>query len=157
MCASPTRCVPSPEPSPGTTDELDLAALDGVPPALRRRVLRAWLAEAGVTGLTDAQLRAADVLAVRGPDRAGVAVPGGLELVRAHGSSASVRSGGHRPGERFGGSTPAVYAGDIAATLVTAEAIRTKTAELAETIAKDYPKDRRTCCWSASSRARSCS
>ncbi len=87
MCASPTRCVPSPGLSPGsgTTDVLDLAALDGVPPALRRRVLRAWLAERGVTGLTDAQLRAADVLAGRGPDRAGVAVPGGLELVRAHG------------------------------------------------------------------------
>ena len=99
MCASPTRCVPLPGLSPGsdqgpdhatttgtaTHTELDLAALDGVPPALRRRVLRAWLAEAGVTGLTDAQLRAADVLAGRGPDRTGVAVPGGLELVRAHG------------------------------------------------------------------------
>jgi tRNA(Ile)-lysidine synthase len=65
--------------------ELDVAALADVPPALRRRVLRAWLALAGVTGLTDAHLRAADVLAARGPDRAGVAVPGGLELYRAHG------------------------------------------------------------------------
>jgi tRNA(Ile)-lysidine synthase len=65
--------------------ELDVAALADVPPALRRRVLRAWLALADVTGLTDAHLRAADVLAARGPDRAGVAVPGGLELYRAHG------------------------------------------------------------------------
>jgi tRNA(Ile)-lysidine synthase len=65
--------------------ELDVATLADVPPALRRRVLRAWLALAGVTGLTDAHLRAADVLAARGPDRAGVAVPGGLELNRAHG------------------------------------------------------------------------
>jgi tRNA(Ile)-lysidine synthase len=76
------------EPSAGagpTQPELDVAALADVPPALRRRVLRAWLALAGVTGLTDAQLRAADVLAARGPDRAGVAVPGGLELYRAHG------------------------------------------------------------------------
>jgi tRNA(Ile)-lysidine synthase len=68
-----------------TGDEIDLAALSDVPPALRRRVLRAWLTAAGVTGLTDAHLRAADVLAARGPDRAGVAVPGGLELFRARG------------------------------------------------------------------------
>ncbi len=33
-----------------------------------------------------------------------------------------------------------MYDGDIATTLVTADAIRTKTAELAETIAKDYPE-----------------
>ena len=56
-----------------------------LPPALRRRVLRGWLPAAGVTGLTDTHLRAADVLAAHGPDRAGVAVPGGLELYRAHG------------------------------------------------------------------------
>jgi tRNA(Ile)-lysidine synthase len=62
-----------------------LAPLDGVPAALRRRVLRAWLATAGVTALTDEHLRAADVLAARGPDRGGVALPGGLELVRARG------------------------------------------------------------------------
>ena len=42
-------------------------------------------ARRGVTALTDAHLRAADVLAAPGPDRAGVALPGGLELVRAHG------------------------------------------------------------------------
>jgi hypoxanthine phosphoribosyltransferase len=39
-----------------------------------------------------------------------------------------------------GGSTAAVYDGDIAATLVTADAIRTKTAELAATIGADYPE-----------------
>jgi hypoxanthine phosphoribosyltransferase len=55
--------------------------------------------------------------------------------------SASARSGGHRPGERFEGSTPTVYDGDIAATLVTEEAIRAKTAELALTIARDHPAD----------------
>ncbi len=64
---------------------LCLAPLDGVPAALRRRVLRAWLATADVTALTDEHLRAADALAGQGPDRAGVALPGGLELVRAHG------------------------------------------------------------------------
>jgi tRNA(Ile)-lysidine synthase len=107
VCAGPTGCAPPDErpsadsPSAGgvraggagaggaeagqTQPELEVAALADVPPALRRRVLRAWLALAGVTGLTDAHLRAADVLAARGPDRAGVAVPGGLELYRAHG------------------------------------------------------------------------
>jgi tRNA(Ile)-lysidine synthase len=70
----------------GTRDgSLRLDVLDGVPASLRRRVLRAWLAAHGVTGLTDSHLRSADVLAGRGPDRAGVTVPGGLELVRAHG------------------------------------------------------------------------
>jgi tRNA(Ile)-lysidine synthase len=59
--------------------------LADVPPALRRRVLRGWLAAAGVTGLTATHLHAADALAAHGPDRAGVAVPGGLELYRAHG------------------------------------------------------------------------
>jgi tRNA(Ile)-lysidine synthase len=71
------------DPEPGAG--LRLAPLDGVPAALRRRVLRAWLATADVTALTDEHLRAADVLAARGPDRGGVALPGGLELVRARG------------------------------------------------------------------------
>jgi tRNA(Ile)-lysidine synthase len=66
-------------------DELHLDGLAPAPPALRRRVLRRWLHEAAVTGLTDAHLRAADTLAAGGPDRTGVAVPGGLELVRARG------------------------------------------------------------------------
>jgi tRNA(Ile)-lysidine synthase len=59
--------------------------LVAVPAALRRRVLRAWLATADVTALTDEHLRAADALAGQGPDRGGVSLPGGLELVRAHG------------------------------------------------------------------------
>jgi tRNA(Ile)-lysidine synthase len=64
---------------------LNTEPLGAVPPALRRRVLRAWLAAADVTALTDEHLRAADGLAGQGPDRGGVALPGGLELVRAHG------------------------------------------------------------------------
>lgn len=67
----------------GATLRLD--AVTGHPQALRRRLLRAWLGAAGVTGLTDEHLRAADLLAGRGPDRGGVAVPGGLELVRERG------------------------------------------------------------------------
>jgi tRNA(Ile)-lysidine synthase len=65
--------------------ELAVAVLVDVPPAVRRRVLRAWLTAGGVTGLTAAHLHAADDLAARAPDRVGVAVPGGLELYRASG------------------------------------------------------------------------
>jgi tRNA(Ile)-lysidine synthase len=64
---------------------LRTAPLATAPAALRRRVLRAWLAAADVTALTDEHLRAADALAGQGPDRGGVALPGGLELVRARG------------------------------------------------------------------------
>ncbi|GAA5122073.1 tRNA lysidine(34) synthetase TilS [Pseudonocardia adelaidensis] len=70
---------------PDPRSGLRLGPLDGVPAALRRRVLRAWLATVHVTALTDEHLRAADVLAGQGPDRGGVALPGGLELVRARG------------------------------------------------------------------------
>jgi tRNA(Ile)-lysidine synthase len=82
--AAPSTAAPGPTPT-STAPELDLAVLADVPPALRRRVLRAWLTAAGVTGLTATHLHAADALAAHGPDRAGVAVPGGLELYRAHG------------------------------------------------------------------------
>ena len=76
----------------------DLRALPGVLTVTRdgdrvrvttaepERVLRAWLMARGVTGLTASHLVDADVLAGRGPDRGGVAVPGGLELVRARGT-----------------------------------------------------------------------
>ncbi len=67
------------------TDDLLLEPLVGCPAALRRRVLRAWLMERAVTGLTDVHLRAVDVLAAQGHDRGSVALPGGLELVRGHG------------------------------------------------------------------------
>jgi tRNA(Ile)-lysidine synthase len=68
------------------SDTLPLAPLAELHPAVRRRVLRAWLLGLGVTGLTATHLAAADALAGRGPDRGGVAVPGGLELVRARGT-----------------------------------------------------------------------
>jgi tRNA(Ile)-lysidine synthase len=74
-------------------DTLRLADLTDLHPAVRRRVLRAWLLARGVTGLTATHLSAADVLASRGPDRGGVALPGGLEVVRARGTL-SVRKAG---------------------------------------------------------------
>ncbi len=69
----------------GAGEELDPSPLAEVPAALRRRVLRVWLLASGVTALTDGHLRAADALVARGPDRGGVALPGGLELVRERG------------------------------------------------------------------------
>jgi tRNA(Ile)-lysidine synthase len=91
----PAPVAPCPPESPGVPDLRAVAAaaagtvrtapLIAAPAPLRRRVLRAWLATASVTALTDVHLRAADDLAGQGPDRGGVAVPGGLELVRARG------------------------------------------------------------------------
>jgi tRNA(Ile)-lysidine synthase len=66
-------------------DALRVEPLTAAAPAVRRRVLRSWLLASAVTTLTDVQLRAADVLAAQGPDRGGVALPGGLELVRERG------------------------------------------------------------------------
>lgn len=68
-----------------TASELRIDPLADTPPALRRRVLRLWLAGEGVSRLTDSHLRAADVLAAQGPDRTGGTLPGGLELVRLRG------------------------------------------------------------------------
>jgi tRNA(Ile)-lysidine synthase len=68
--------------SPG---ELDVAALVQAPAALRRRVLRRWLLDAGVAELTDAHLRAADDLIGRWSGQGALRLPGDVELVRARG------------------------------------------------------------------------
>ncbi|HKR51393.1 MAG TPA: tRNA lysidine(34) synthetase TilS [Pseudonocardiaceae bacterium] len=64
---------------------LDVAALVPAPAALRRRVLRRWLLNAGVAELTDAHLRAADDLVGRWSGQGAVRLPGDVELFRAHG------------------------------------------------------------------------
>lgn len=64
---------------------LDVAALAQAPAALRRRVLRRWLLDAGVAELTDAHLRAADDLIGRWSGQGALRLPGGVELVRAQG------------------------------------------------------------------------
>jgi tRNA(Ile)-lysidine synthase len=64
---------------------LDVAALAHAPAALRRRVLRRWLLDAGVAELTDAHLRAADDLVGRWSGQGAVRLPGDVELFRAHG------------------------------------------------------------------------
>ncbi|MGH3944566.1 MAG: tRNA lysidine(34) synthetase TilS [Pseudonocardiaceae bacterium] len=69
---------------PGVTG-LDVTALAQAPAALRRRVLRRWLLDAGVAELTDAQLRIADDLIGRWSGQGAVRLPGGVELFRSHG------------------------------------------------------------------------
>ena len=64
---------------------LAAAVLATAPAAVRRRAVRAWLMAAGVTGLTDLHLRAADDLVGRWRGQGAVALPQRLELVREHG------------------------------------------------------------------------
>ncbi|MDQ4010952.1 MAG: tRNA lysidine(34) synthetase TilS [Actinomycetota bacterium] len=64
---------------------LNVTVLAQAPAALRRRVLRRWLLDAGVTELTDAHLRAADDLIGRWSGQGAVRLPGDVELFRAHG------------------------------------------------------------------------
>lgn len=68
----------------GDGDGLAVAPLKSAPPALRRRVLRRWLLGAGVSELTDAQLRAVDALVGDWRGQGGVALPGALVAERAH-------------------------------------------------------------------------
>ncbi len=82
------RLDPDPIPGSGTDSsaaDLDVAALAQVPAALRRRVLRRWLLDAGVAELTDAHLRAADDLIGRWSGQGALRLPGGVELGRAQG------------------------------------------------------------------------
>jgi tRNA(Ile)-lysidine synthase len=69
----------------GTARELRVSVLEQVPAALRRRVLRRWLLDAGVPELTDAHLRAADDLVGRWAGQGAVALPGDFGVHRAHG------------------------------------------------------------------------
>jgi tRNA(Ile)-lysidine synthase len=64
---------------------LDVAELAGEPPAVRRRVLRRWLLDAGATELTDGHLRSADALIGDWRGQGGVWLPGGLEVRRTRG------------------------------------------------------------------------
>jgi tRNA(Ile)-lysidine synthase len=64
---------------------LTVEVLEKSPPALRRRVLRAWLLEAGVAELTDAHLRSVDALIGNWHGQGAVWLPGGLAAGRAHG------------------------------------------------------------------------
>ncbi|QWF81429.1 tRNA lysidine(34) synthetase TilS [Amycolatopsis sp. CA-230715] len=65
--------------------QLAVGELEPLPPALRRRVLRRWLLDAGVKELTDAHLRSVDELVGRWRGQGGVGLPGDLVARRAHG------------------------------------------------------------------------
>lgn len=64
---------------------LSTEILRTAPAAVRRRALRSWLLASGVTGLSDAQLRAVDALVDRWRGQGGVALPGHLVARRARG------------------------------------------------------------------------
>ncbi|CCH27678.1 tRNA(Ile)-lysidine synthase [Saccharothrix espanaensis DSM 44229] len=55
------------------------------PPALRRRVLRLWLLDAGVPELSDSHLRRVDALVGEWRGQGGVWLPGGFVARRVHG------------------------------------------------------------------------
>jgi tRNA(Ile)-lysidine synthase len=71
--------------SQDTEGELDVAVLTAEPPALRRRVLRRWLLDAGVPELTDAHLRSVDALIGEWRGQGAVWLPGGFAVGRARG------------------------------------------------------------------------
>ncbi|KAA9154961.1 tRNA lysidine(34) synthetase TilS [Amycolatopsis acidicola] len=75
----------------GEGDTLDAKALADVPAALRRRVLRSWLLDAGACDLTDAHLRSVDDLVGKWRGQGGVWLPGSLVVERSHGRLAMSR------------------------------------------------------------------
>ncbi len=66
-------------------DPTDCAALAVLPPAVRRRALRRWLLDAGVTDLAAVHLHAVDALVDRWRGQGRVDLPGGAGVVRASG------------------------------------------------------------------------
>ncbi len=66
----------------GAEGGLSIDAVEGLPAALRRRVLRGWLLAGGASGLTDTQLRAVDDLLIRWRGQGGVAVGTDRPLTR---------------------------------------------------------------------------
>jgi tRNA(Ile)-lysidine synthase len=66
---------------------VDAAVLAAAPVGVRRRAIRRWLLAAGVSGLTDAQLRSVDALVdpARWRGQGAVALPGRLEASRSAG------------------------------------------------------------------------
>ncbi|GAA4810841.1 tRNA lysidine(34) synthetase TilS [Actinomycetospora chlora] len=83
----------------GADGGLDAVALAADPPAIRRRVLRSWLVARGAPELSDAHLRAVDRLVAAWRGQGAPPLPGGLEVVRAHGrlQAVAARSAGPPP------------------------------------------------------------
>ncbi|WP_410874451.1 tRNA lysidine(34) synthetase TilS [Nocardia sp. A7] len=90
--AARTRAA-APDPAGSDRPTLSIEILATAPPALRRRAMRAWLADQGVTGLMNAHLQAIDELVGNWRGQGGVAVGGGsrdhrLVVTREHGTLA---------------------------------------------------------------------
>jgi tRNA(Ile)-lysidine synthase len=64
---------------------LQVAGLINEPVAVRRRVLRSWLKDAGVLELTSGHLRSVDALVGEWRGQGGVWLPGGFVACRTHG------------------------------------------------------------------------
>ncbi|MFD3595349.1 tRNA lysidine(34) synthetase TilS [Nocardia sp. NPDC058640] len=93
----PNDLVTPDQPSSGPRDThrptLSIEILATAPAALRRRAVRSWLADQGVTGLVNAHLQAIDELVSNWRGQGGVAVGGGtrahrLVVTREHGTLA---------------------------------------------------------------------
>jgi tRNA(Ile)-lysidine synthase len=82
-----------------TAAELDVAVLSAEPPALRRRVLRRWLLDAGVPELSDAHLRSADALIGAWRGQGDTWLPGNFAVGRTRGR---LRVSAWEPGEGSG-------------------------------------------------------
>jgi tRNA(Ile)-lysidine synthase len=140
---------------------LDAVELRADPPAVRRRVLRAWLADAGVAELTEAHVRAVDALVAAWRGQGAPPLPGGLEVVRARGRLRVLGGPDRAPGAAepalreapvppppptLPTQTPVrspstVYDGDIASVLITEEQIQDKIVDLAAQIGADHSAD----------------
>ncbi|MET1075807.1 MAG: tRNA lysidine(34) synthetase TilS [Umezawaea sp.] len=66
-------------------DPADIAALEPLPAAVRRRVIRRWLLASGTPELSDSHVRAVDALVSGWKGQGGVWLSGGLVARRAHG------------------------------------------------------------------------
>ncbi len=74
-------------------DALAVAALEPLPAAVRRRVIRAWLLAGGASGLSDKQIRAVDALVTAWRGQGGVAVGSDLRHRRLFAGAARRRAG----------------------------------------------------------------
>jgi len=63
-------------------DDLDATAIEGLPAALRRRMIRGWLLAGGASGLTDPQIKAVDAVVIAWRGQGPVAVSSDLPYTR---------------------------------------------------------------------------
>jgi hypoxanthine phosphoribosyltransferase len=148
----------------GADGQLAMTPVASRPSAIRRRVLRAWVArQTGVRSLTFRHLAALEDIVMHGRDGSAVRIEGGIDLVRA-GPTLVVAEGDGRLGRmslKAPGLTTALtaadatavtagddpgaahgYAGELKAMLIDEHALSDKVAELARAVAADHDDDR---------------